>query len=456
MPAPASPAAPVVVRACAAIDPLDLHRLAPARYPFLLESSGAGRWDILCVAPGPSLVLAADGGLSGPHAGQGSFLAALDAWYARERDDAAGHDGLPFVGGWFLYLGYGLAAEIEPRLRLQQDTGLPVACAVRVHALLLRDRRDGSCRLVAEAGQERLLDAIAADLGRLPVPRPAPLAGPLVGAAAEDAPADYLLAVARARRYIHDGDVFQANLSRAWRAPLVAGVDAADLHARLRVANPAPFAALVALPGAGLVSCSPERLVEVRGKRIQTRPIAGTRPRGADAAADAALRAELLAHPKERAEHIMLIDLERNDLSRVCRAGSVRVPELMSLETYATVHHIVSNVEGELRADATPGRIIAAVFPGGTITGCPKVRCMEIIEELEAAPRGEYTGSLGYLGRDGSMDLNILIRSLVVRDGAARWRAGAGIVSDSVPERELEETRAKARGLARALAGAAC
>jgi anthranilate synthase component 1 len=191
-------------------------------------------------------------------------------------------------------------------------------------------------------------------------------------------------------------------------------------------------------------------LVEVRGRRIETRPIAGTRRRDPDPARDAALVAELIAHPKERAEHVMLIDLERNDLSRACVPGSVVVSEMMGVESYATVHHIVSNVVGRLRDDATPGAVVRATFPGGTITGCPKVRCMEVIAELEGVPRGPYTGSMGYLGRDGDMDLNILIRTALVIDGAVELRAGAGIVDESEPERELEETRHKARGLLRA------
>jgi anthranilate synthase component 1 len=184
---------------------------------------------------------------------------------------------------------------------------------------------------------------------------------------------------------------------------------------------------------------------------VETRPIAGTRPRGRDSKADGDYSAELLAHPKERAEHVMLIDLERNDLGRICTPGSVRVDEFMALESYAHVHHIVSNVTGDLRAGVTPGQVLRAVFPGGTITGCPKVRCMEIIAELEREPRDAYTGSLGYLNHDGSMDMNILIRSMTVSANDVLFRAGAGIVADSVPEAELEETRAKALGLLHAL-----
>jgi anthranilate synthase component 1 len=205
------------------------------------------------------------------------------------------------------------------------------------------------------------------------------------------------------------------------------------------------------LDGIAVISSSPERLVESRDGWVTTRPIAGTRPRGADRALDDQLARELHAHPKERAEHVMLIDLERNDLGRICEAGTVHVDEFMAIESYAHVHHIVSNVRGKLRPEVTPGEVLAAVFPGGTITGCPKVRCMEIIAELEQVARGAYTGSLGYLNLDGSMDMNILIRSLQLRGTELTLRAGAGIVADSIPERELEETRAKARGVLRAL-----
>jgi len=270
----------------------------------------------------------------------------------------------------------------------------------------------------------------------------------------EEGEARYLEIVDRARRYIHDGDIFQANLSRRWTGRLASSADPAALYARLRERNPAPFAGLARLGAATIVSSSPERLVEARGAAVATRPIAGTRRRDPDPVRDAALRAELIAHPKERAEHVMLIDLERNDLSRISLPGSVKVSELMAIESYATVHHIVSNVVGERRAGATPGQTIAAVFPGGTITGCPKVRCMEIIAELEGAPRGPYTGSMGYLDRNGDIDLNILIRTVLVADGFVEFRAGAGIVADSIPERELAETRHKARGLTRALADA--
>jgi anthranilate synthase component 1 len=252
--------------------------------------------------------------------------------------------------------------------------------------------------------------------------------------------------------YIRDGDVFQVNLSRLWQGRMDSR-SANVLYENLRQNNPAPFAGFMHVQDGAVLSSSPERLVSVRQNRVETRPIAGTRPRGADSTSDESLQKELIAHPKERAEHVMLIDLERNDLGRICKPGSVQVNENMTIESYAHVHHIVSNITGQLRDDVTPVDVIRAVFPGGTITGCPKVRCMEIIGELEKTARGAYTGSMGYIGHDGSMDLNILIRSIVVEDNTISFRAGAGLVADSIPEKELHETRAKAKGMLMALNG---
>ena len=232
---------------------------------------------------------------------------------------------------------------------------------------------------------------------------------------------------------------------------LLSEVSDAALFAALKNHNPGPFAALSVLPEGTVISSSPERLVCVRNKLIETRPIAGTRPRSIDQQLDQGLSQELIGHPKERAEHVMLIDLERNDLGRVCEPGSVNVDELMTVESYRHVHHIVSNVSGELRSEATPADVIRAVFPGGTITGCPKVRCMEILAELEQTGRGAYTGSVGYLNQNGDMDLNILIRTLVREQDKIKFRAGGGIVVDSQAEKELQETRAKAKGLLNAL-----
>src|SRR5690606_11696527 len=375
-----------------------------------------GRWDMLLAGDGGRLVLDRDGVVrrDGRAIG-GDFLGVLDAeWSALRREGEASP--WPFRGGWALLLGYELAGQVEPVLRLPAAEGtLPVAAACRCPAAVLRDRISGETVALAEPGAEDLLDALVADAAAVAATEPGPdPAGP--GGAApgsrlvecREAPGEaYMAAVERALAYIRAGDVFQVNLSRGWEARFEPALPAEALYARLRRANPAPFAGLFDLGRAGaVVSASPERLVSVRGERVETRPIAGTRPRvpGDD---DAGRIRELIGHAKERAEHVMLVDLERNDLGRVCRGGSVEVDELMVVESYAHVHHIVSNVRGLLRADATPGAVLRAVFPGGTITGAPKVRCMEIIAELEGTGRGAYTGAMGWLDGSGDLDLNI-------------------------------------------------
>ncbi|HRO27440.1 MAG TPA: aminodeoxychorismate synthase component I, partial [Luteimonas sp.] len=435
----------------AATDLLTLHRIAPQRYPLLLQSVAQGtaqaRWDMLLAANGDRLRLGSDGATRDTTGAvvAGTFLDALDAQWQASRIPRE-EPRWPFRGGWALFLGYELAGQVEPVLELPSAPGgLPVAEALRCPAAILRDHATGECVAVAEAGHGAMLDAIVGDLAAAEaLPPLAPWQPPVQ--VDEDAPEAFTDGVARILDYLAAGDVFQANLSRGWRVGFDAPLDPSRLYARLREANPAPFAGLFAGADWAVVSASPERLVSVRGEVVETRPIAGTRPRfpGDD---DAARVRELIGHPKERAEHVMLVDLERNDLGRVCTPGSVEVDELMTIESYAHVHHIVSNVRGRLRDDATPGGVIRAVFPGGTITGCPKVRCMQIIAELERGGRGAYTGAMGWLNRDGDLDLNILIRSAEVEGAQACFRTGAGIVADSDPQHELDETRAKARGM---------
>ncbi len=436
-----------------AVDLLALHRQDPARYPHLLQSTAHGRYDILFACPLDSLELDAAGRLSGPRLrpGQSGFLDALDVWWQSERQPAH-RDALPFTGGWFVYLGYELAGEVEPRLRLPPaDDVLPVAMATRFASAVIHDHASGCTQVVAETGHEAALARIEDDIARLPATQATAIDRIAIAQISEEDPQRFIASVARIHDYIVEGDVFQVNLSRAWRVEFRHPVSADALYSRLRIHNPSPFSGLLTRGSVAIISSSPERLVTVHGGVVETRPIAGTRPRGLASAADRAYSRELLAHPKERAEHIMLIDLERNDLGRICVPGSIEVNELMGLESYAHVHHIVSNVRGRLRADILPGQVLHAVFPGGTITGCPKVRCMEIIAELEQQPRGAYTGSMGYLNRDGSMDMNILIRTMVSTGTSLELRAGAGIVADSEAQAELQETRAKARGLLRAL-----
>jgi anthranilate/para-aminobenzoate synthase component I len=261
----------------------------------------------------------------------------------------------------------------------------------------------------------------------------------------------YTARVRRCQEFIAAGDIYQANLSHRFTLALDTGWSASDLdryatdlYARLRRVNPSPFAGLVRFPELTLISNSPERLVRLTGSQVDTRPIAGTRPRGKGRPQDLTLRAELLASPKERAEHVMLVDLERNDLGKVCRYGSVRVEEFMTIEQYSHVSHLVSEVIGTLQAGASPFDLVRAVFPGGTITGVPKLRCMEIIEELEPVRRGLYTGALGYFSWSGDLDLNILIRTLILAKHRGYLQVGAGIVADSDPDREYDETLAKA------------
>ena len=425
------------------IDLLRLHAANPARYPFLLQTLGGTLgWDILCAFPEQKIVW---------RLGQsGSFLDRLDhVWHteknAHDRDGKASW--LPFHGGWFVYLGYELLHEIEssvPSRTVQSD--FPIGFAARVPAAVLVDREHDTTYLYAEPAHAALIEQIQHDIARAPPMVATPIAATTLE---EEPPEQFLSGVARIKRYIQAGDVFQVNLARCWQGRL--NGDAVGLYHALTRSNPAPFGGLANLGGAHIVSSSPERLVRVRHGVIETRPIAGTHPRSTDPAQDVQLKAQLLSTAKERAEHIMLVDLERNDLGRICKPGSVTVPALLEVATYAHVHHLESTVRGELRQGVTPGEVIRALFPGGTITGCPKVRCMQLIRELETAPRLAYTGSMGYLNHDGSLDLNILIRSFMLQGSQLQFWAGAGIVADSIPERELNETRAKAKGLLRAL-----
>ena len=430
----------VIELAAEGVELLALHAANPQRYPYLLESralqEGEAGWDILFAFPGRTI-----------EAKTGEFFTALDQQWAEQQLTSGGEEvDLPFRGGWFLSLDYELAHQVEPILSRDRQPPPTNSFATEIPAALLRNSEREKLYLVAETQQQ--IDQMQADLSQCPPLAEAPLR---FNAVEEEEPQQFLDSVERIKRYIVEGDIFQVNLSRQWQTSAADELQPWQLYRQLCGTNPAPFAGLVVQGKRAIISSSPERLVEVRDGVAQTRPIAGTHPRGASETEDRALSERLLAHPKEQAEHIMLIDLERNDLGRVCQPGTVEVDELMALESYAHVHHIVSNVRGRLRAGTTPGAVIRALFPGGTITGCPKVRCMEIIDELEATPRGAYTGSFGYLNYNGNMDLNILIRTLTMEEGMITLRAGAGIVHDSVPERELAETRAKAKGMLMAL-----
>lgn len=438
------------------------------------------RWSILLSAAEEQMSLDAAGNLNCTPASlplealdSHDFLAHWSRWVRRSKPLASDiQTELPFVGGWSFYLSYEFAAHIEPSLNLPEfeparRVGFPVAIAQYHAAALVFDHQTAKLYLVHDGEHPATVLAIEQALA-------AHLVDPIVDSMADSDPltsdqqlviedlaadesARYQAGVRHILDYLRAGDVFQANLSRAWRFRAPQADAGARVFRRLAKFNPAPFAAWYRLNEGQIISSSPERLVDHQVARdgaglVSTRPIAGTRRRDADAAQDAALRAELQAHPKERAEHVMMIDLERNDLGRVCAPGSVQVDEFMVLESFAHVHHLVSNVRGQLRANRSVFDLLAAVFPGGTITGCPKVRCMQILAELEQTGRGPYTGSVGYLSLDGQMDSNILIRTVfLAADGVGEFRTGAGIVMDSDPLRETIETEEKARGLLLAL-----
>jgi aminodeoxychorismate synthase component I len=382
----------------------------------------------------------------------------------------------PFFGGAVGYFSYDLARRFESLPSLAaDDLQAPDIEFAFVELLAALDHQDRilhlifappSDRLVGESreklyreGCERLSELEA----RLAAPAPA-LPGPpaeTLEIRPDQSRASYMERVRQCQEYIAAGDIYQANLSHRFtvipspqpspqRGEGTAMFGPA-LYARLRQVNPSPFAALLEFDAMTLVSSSPERLIRLQGSRAETRPLAGTRPRGRTAAEDARLADELLGNTKERAEHLMLVDLERNDLGRVCRYGTVRADEFMAIERYSHVTHIVSNITGELREDRDGLDLIRAMFPGGTITGVPKIRCMEIIEGLEPVRRGPYTGSLGYISWAGDLDLNIIIRTLVLTANHGYLQVGAGIVADSDPGREYEETLFKAQALIEAL-----
>ena len=408
-----------------------------ARYSFL----GRDPVDVLEVRPGDDL------------------CAGLRAKLGRP---AAEVPGLPrFTGGAVGWLSYDAVRLFERIPDRHRASARPLASFSLYRSLIAFDHVRQRLVLVAMADPgartayeraRQTLDALEADLGAAaPATRvrlaEAPPGGSLEPALGDGA--DFRAAVRRAKEYIGIGDIFQVVLSRQRSVPCAA--DPFNVYRALRMVNPSPYMFFLKEGGRAVAGASPEMLVRVEGRRAETRPIAGTRPRGETPEQDEALGRELLADEKERAEHVMLVDLGRNDLGRVCRFESVTVPEFMVLERYSHVTHIVSSVIGEL----APGRdaldALVATFPAGTLSGAPKIRAMEIIDELEPARRGLYGGALGYLDLRGNLDFCITIRTVVFEDGRATLQAGAGIVADSDPEAEERETEAKAGALFAAL-----
>ncbi len=453
-----------------------LQRNATQRYPFLLETNNQNNlsvtrsgFDILFAFPLHTLALN-NGRLSEDNEGENSaredlnliesnsnkFMPTLERWWKKHKQPFTLPEHLPFAGGWFVYLGYELAAEIEPVLTLPSDeSNFPDAFATRCPSAIIYDHRLKQTTLVTEYKYQGHLNRIQEDIAAYEIEVESESASfrhrCLISSFIEEEEYQFTAAVKLIKNYITEGDVFQVNLSRLWTATLNQNINEFDVYAALKYSNPSPFSGLAYTRHGSIISSSPERLISCKAGVIQTRPIAGTRPRDSEKQIDRALAEELMVHPKEIAEHIMLVDLERNDMGRVCIPGSIRVTDLMVRETYAKVHHIVSNIIGEIDHSISPIDVLKAVFPGGTITGCPKIRCMEIIAEMEKTGRGLYTGSMGYINYNGDMDFNILIRTFQLQENELLLRAGAGIVYDSNPENELEETRAKAAAMLDAL-----
>ncbi|KAA3646085.1 MAG: aminodeoxychorismate synthase, component I [Proteobacteria bacterium] len=406
-------------------------------FPGLLESqAGTGdnaRYDILFADPVEIMVATTVDQVQ-------QLLELIDCQPAQESQP------LPFDHGWLVYLSYEAATQWQPKLTAP-DNGQILAMAMRCNGSVVFDRVTDKTHLCGIS--QRVIDKIEQ---RLAIGHVDPIRHNQFHFDSVEAADDFQQGIKICQQYIRRGDIYQANLSRRWHYHSTdKNVCAAALFVRLKEANPAPFAALFQYRDWAVVSSSPERLFNVKAGQVSTRPIAGTHPRVRDFKSDQLQIKRLISDDKEQAEHIMLVDLERNDIGQVSQSGTVVVDEFMVVESYPHVHHIVSNVAGRFRTDMMISDVIKALFPGGTITGCPKLRCMQIIAEIEQRPRAAYTGSIGYISHHGQADFNILIRSLSLQGQALQFNAGAGIVYDSDASKETEETEHKAKGLVRAL-----
>jgi anthranilate synthase component 1 len=441
-----------------------LQRFADRENVFLLESMEGGetwgRYSFIGVDP----VLLLDAAHTAGAAGE---LEKLRRVYRGLR--VAALPGLPrFVGGAVGYLGYeavGAFERLPPPKPAADATVAPHSRFVRADRVIVFDNVRHTMKIVvcvrprefaspdaAYASACEAIDVIEAALNS-PVPSAVAPRGAEVTLASNMTEADFCSMVAKAKRYIYAGDVIQVVLSQRFSAR--AAIPPFHLYRALRLLNPSPYTFFLKIGAQTLVGSSPEVMVRLTGNRVELRPIAGTRPRGATEQEDRRLADDLLSDAKEKAEHVMLVDLGRNDLGRIAEIGSVQVTDYMVIERYSHVMHLVSHVQGVLRREFDAYDVIRATFPAGTLSGAPKIRAMEIIHELEPGPRGVYGGAVGYLGYDGNMDLAITIRTIEVCDGTLAVQAGAGIVYDSDPQREFQETCHKARGMQRAIAMAA-
>ena len=383
----------------------------------------------------------------------GEILPFLQQLLDRPKPVTAGVSELPFTGGWLGWLGYDLAWEIERLPYLKSDAlPFPIAYWYEPDCFAVLDHQQQILWLAATEFSQ--LDVMQKQLTTNKKSWVSTQSSATKSAAFHLSQIDSESAILQAKKHIQAGDIFQANLSLRFETQTTA--DSWSIYRALQTINPSPFSSYWQTPWGAVISSSPERLVQLQGRHAQTRPIAGTRPRGITAQQDNQFAQELLDNAKEQAEHIMLVDLERNDLGRVCEWGSVIVDELLTIERYSHVMHLVSNVVGTLKPQYNAVDLIRAVFPGGTITGCPKVRCLKIIETLEPDRRSLFYGSCGYLDLRGNLDLNILIRTLLYATQADEsslvWgQVGAGIVADSDPEREWHESLHKAQAQLAAL-----
>ena len=461
--------APLPLSISLELDPESLpRRVAALREPALLESGPGfgdlGRWSYLAAEPRWTFEAVGDhwtlrGHGIPPESGTDPF----DALERLVRVLARTHPGVeentdlpPFLGGLIGFVGYDASPLLERLPRsAPRDSRLPDFRFGLYDTYVAVDHRAGSASLMAvdllgdgRSTHPEQIERWRRNLGAPAAPpTPSRLGSPTSGFD----PEVYRATVGRALEYIAAGDIFQANLSQRYEAS--GTVDPLDLHERLKARSPAPYAAFLSWDDLALISASPESFFEVRGRRIVTRPIKGTRPRSTDPAEDRRLASQLRASPKDRAELTMIVDLERNDLGRVCEYGSVVVAEPIAVESYAQVHHLVATVEGRLRSEVGPVAILRALFPGGSITGAPKIRAMEIIDALEPCRRSAYTGAIGWIGAGGDCGFNIAIRTLTAEGGVVRYGVGGGIVADSEPEAEYLETLAKGRGMREVIEG---
>jgi anthranilate synthase component 1 len=440
---------------------LKLRALAPGEPAFLLESADqgqrVGRWSFIGFRPRAVLRWTlADGG--DPYA--------LAAEHVARFNQAPIGDAPPFAGGAVGFFGYDLVRAIEPLGEPPPDPlGLPDMALMLSDALVVFDHLKHTVTIIANADLqaepdvERAYEQAARTIGEVrsvlagPVPRarhPETVARQLPAFRSNMPQAQFEAMVRRVVEYIFAGDAFQVVPSQRWSAPVP--VEAFSIYRGLRAVNPSPYMYFLDFGDFQVAGASPEPLLTVTGRRVSTKPIAGTRSRGASPEEDRQIARELLADEKERAEHVMLVDLGRNDLGRVCEYGTVTVDELMEIESYSHVMHIVSSVSGTLRADVGPMDALRSVLPAGTLSGAPKVRAMQIIDELEPVKRGGYGGAVGYLSYAGDLDTAIHIRTVVVKDGVAHIQAGGGTVADAKPDYEYEESVAKSTAAMRAIA----